>query len=80
MGYLIIVLGFLFLGWFGAKLIAMGQAGVKSRSLEVGFNDRLQGRVATSAGVVLIVAGLIVIAPFVWGIAVMLINVIRGRF
>jgi hypothetical protein len=79
MGYLIVVLGFLFLGWFGAKLIGTGLAGVRDRTLDVGFNYRLQGRPATSVGALLLLAGVLVIAPFVFGVAHLLIDVI-GRY
>ncbi|HMF37850.1 MAG TPA: hypothetical protein VKF17_14480 [Isosphaeraceae bacterium] len=42
MGYLILVLGFLFLGWFGARLISMGLAGINGQALKIGFGSRLR--------------------------------------
>jgi hypothetical protein len=79
MGYLIVVSGFLFLGWFGAKLISMGLAGMRSRALDVGFHYRLRGRPATGVAALLLLVGALVIAPFVFGVAYLLIGLI-GRY
>jgi hypothetical protein len=68
MGYLILIFAFLFLGWFGARLIGMGLLGMKRRSLEIGFGYQLRGRGSRVVGSILVVAGVVVITPFAWGI------------
>jgi hypothetical protein len=68
MGYLILVFGFLFLGWFGGRLIGLGLLCIKQRSLEIGFGYQLRGRGSTAVGYLLVVAGVLVIIPFAWGI------------
>ncbi len=75
-GYLIVVLGFLFLGWFGARLIGLGLQGIRKQTLETGFRSQLRGRPAMIVGGIILVAGLLVIAPFVWGITHLLGDVI----
>jgi hypothetical protein len=70
------ILIFLFLGWFGAKLINMGLAGIYGQALQVGFGSQLRGRTAVIVGTILLLAGLLVLAPFVWGIAHLLGDVI----
>jgi hypothetical protein len=80
MGYLIIVFGFLLLGWFGAKLIAIGREAMKTRTMEIGLGYRFEGRSASRVGVVLIVAGIVVIVPFVCGMTLLAINVVKGYF
>jgi hypothetical protein len=62
-------LAFCFLGWFGAKLISMGLEGIRLRTLAVGFGWRIQGRPALIVATVLLVLGLITIAPFLWFMA-----------
>jgi hypothetical protein len=75
-GYFILVFLFLFAGWFGSRLISTGLAGLRERSLEVGFGYRLRGRPAVGVSAVLLLAGVVVIAPFAWGIARWLISII----
>jgi uncharacterized protein (DUF697 family) len=77
---ILLILAFLFLGWFGAKLINMGLAGITEQVLEVSFGSQFRGRTAVIVGTVLLLAGLLVIAPFVWGIARLLGDVISRRF
>jgi len=77
MGFVIPLFGFVFLGWFGAKLTAMGRGAMKTRTTDIGLGYRLRGRSAWNAGVVLVVAGIAVIAPFVWGMALLAIDVLR---
>jgi hypothetical protein len=43
----------------------MGLAGILQKALEVGFGSQLRGRTAVIVGTVLLLAGLLVIAPFV---------------
>jgi len=77
LGLFIYVLGFLFLGWFGARLVALGLAVIKGRTMEVGLGYHLRGRTATSVGTIVLFAGVLVITPFVWGIGRLLNDVIR---
>jgi hypothetical protein len=70
------ILAFPFLGWFGAKLISMGLAGIHGQAMEVGFGRQLRGRTAVIVGTILLLAGLLVLAPFVWGVAHLLGDVI----
>ena len=77
MGFAIPLFGFLFLGWFGAKLIAMGRGAMKTRTMDIGMGYRLRGPSARNVGAVLVVAGIAVIAPFVWGVALLAIDVLR---
>jgi len=74
------IMAFLFLGWFGARLISMGLAGIYGQALEVGFGYQLRGRTAAIVGTILLLAGLLAIAPFVWGIAHLLCDVISRYF
>jgi len=78
MGYLIVIFGFLFLGWFGARLMRMGTLCIKRRTMEVGLGYQLRGRAAVSVGTIVLLAGVLVIAPFVWGIGHLLYDVISG--
>jgi hypothetical protein len=80
MGHLIVILLFLFLGWFGAKLISMGLAGIKNQALDAGFKYRLQRHPARIVGAFLLLAGLLVIAPFVGGVARLLLEVVGRDF
>jgi uncharacterized protein (DUF697 family) len=80
MALILPILAFLLLGWFGAKLINMGLAGITEQVLEVGFGSQFRGRTAVIVGTVLLLAGLLVIAPFVWGIAHLLGDVISRHF
>ncbi len=80
MGVFLLVFGFLFLGWFGARLIGMGQFGLKTHTVDVGFkNHRLEGRAARIVSVLLILVGIVVIAPFVYGISLLLIDVVKHK-
>jgi hypothetical protein len=75
-GFPIYLLVFLIAGWFGARLIGLGIAVIKRRTMEVGFGYHLRGRSAVSVGTVVLLAGLLAITPFVWGIGRLLIDVI----
>ncbi len=80
MGFPLFLLAFLVAGWFGARLIGVGVVCIKRRTMEVGFGRHLRGRAAVSVGAILILAGLLAIAPFAWGMGHLIIDVVGGWF
>ncbi len=70
----------LFLGWIGAKPVNLGQVGIKRRTLEIGFQCHVRGWIAVLVGTILLLAGLLLIAPFGWGVAYILSDVTGYKF
>jgi hypothetical protein len=59
-------LPFLVCIWFAARLIGVGVSWMKRQTVEVGLGRQLRGRAAVIAGVITMLAGVLVVAPFVW--------------
>jgi hypothetical protein len=59
--------------------MSLGMSVIKKRTMEVGFGYHLREKTAVCVGTFALIAGVLVIAPFLWGIGRLLKDLV-GRY